>query len=104
MKGIRKYACSRLYVKGECSAQSVVGINGEGMVECYGPLSEETPATEWIGGAIVLSDKETLPGQGTSGHLLHDLLDAESPKYAWHIFPFDFEKGGMTPSSIIRRL
>ena len=104
MKGIRKYACSRLYVKGEYSAQSVVGINGEGMVECYGPLSEETPATEWIGGVIVLSAKEALVPHQEFQDFLHGMTGKGQSLYAWHIAGFDFQREEFIPSSIIRRL
>ena len=68
---MKKYACNRLYkASGEWMPQSVVSINERGEVERYAPLKEETSATEWLGGIIILSDKETLNVTVESGFKL----------------------------------
>ena len=104
MKKTKRYACNRLYVGERIFLQSVVEINDEGWVECFMPLTQETPATEWIGGVIVLWNKEELPLLKDLKSLLHSLPDEEDAIYAWHITHVDFQQETLTPESIIRRL
>ena len=102
---MKKYACNRLYrASDEWMPQSVVTINERGEVERIAPLLEETSATEWLGGIIILSDKETLPSRLKFNELLDYLTPAETPLYAWHISDFDFQQNELTSRSVIRRL
>ena len=102
---MKKYACNRLYrASEEWMPQSVVTINERGEVESIAPLLEETSATEWLGGIIILSDKETLPSRLKFNDLLDYLTPVEMPLYAWHISDFDFQQKEMTSRSVIRRL
>jgi hypothetical protein len=81
-----------------------VTINERGEVERIAPLLEETSATEWLGGIIILSDKETLPSRLKFNDLLDYLIPMETPWYAWHISDFDFQQNELTSRSVIRRL
>ena len=102
---MKKYACNRLYkAPGKWMPQSVVTINERGEVEGFAPLMEETSATEWLGGIIILSDKETLPSPRKFKELLDYLTPTDTPLCAWHISDFDFQQEELTPQSIIRRL
>jgi hypothetical protein len=102
---MKKYACNRLYkASDEWMPQSVVTINERGEVERVAPLLEETSATEWLGGIIILSDKETLPSRLKFNDLLDYLMPMETPWYAWHISDFDFQQNELTSRSVIRRL
>lgn len=104
MKKTKRYACNRLYVGERIFLQSVVEINDEGWVECFMPLTQETPATEWIGGVIVLCGNQELPSHSDFQSILHELVEEEKPMHAWHISNFDFQKEALTSASIIRRL
>ena len=56
---MKNYACHRLYDSPDhYSGQSVVTLDECGQVVSYVPLTNELPATEWIGGVILLSDKQ----------------------------------------------
>lgn len=102
---MKKYACHRLY--DTCShyhSRSVVCINDEGKVEGFLPLAEEMPATEWIGGVIFLSGKAELSSAGKFKELLHSMVGAKQPLYAWHISGFDFIREELVAESRIRRL
>ncbi len=102
---MKKYACNRLYrASDEWMPQSVVTINERGEVERIAPLLEETSATEWLGGIIILSDKKIIPSQLKFNDLLDYLTPVEMPLYAWHISDFDFQQEEMTSRSVIRRL
>ena len=102
---MKKYACNRLYrASEEWMPQSVVTINERGEVERVAPLLEETSATEWLGGIIILSDKKIMPSQLKFNDLLDYLTPVEMPLYAWHISDFDFQQEEMTSRSVIRRL
>ena len=102
---MKKYACNRLYrASDEWKPQSVVTINEKGEVERVAPLLEETSATEWLGGIIILSDKKIMPSQLKFNDLLDYLTPVEMPLYAWHISDFDFQQEKMTSRSVIRRL
>jgi hypothetical protein len=102
---MKKYACNRLYrASEEWMPQSVVTINERGEVERIAPLLEETSATEWLGGIIILSDKKIMPSQLKFNDLLDYLTPVEMPLYAWHISDFDFQQEEMTSRSVIRRL
>ena len=104
MTHIRRFACNRLYVGKKYLSQAVVEINDKGQVEGYMPLIQETPATEWIGGVIVLWNKEELPLLKDLKSLLQSLPDGEDATYARHITHVDFQQETLTPESIIRRL
>ena len=102
---MKKYACNRLYrASDEWMPQSVVTINERGEVESIAPLLEETSATEWLGGIIILSDKKIMPSQLKFNYFLDYLTPVEMPLYAWHISDFDFQQEEMTSRSVIRRL
>ena len=102
---MKKYACNRLYrASEEWMPQSVVTINERGEVERVAPLLEETSATEWLGGIIILSDKKIMPSQLKFNDLLDYLTPVEMPLYAWHISDFDFQQNELTSRSVIRRL
>lgn len=102
---MKKYACNRLYrASEEWMPQSVVTINERGEVEEFAPLVEETSSTEWLGGIIILSDKETLPSRLKFNDLLNYLAPMATPLCAWHISDFDFQQEELTPRSIIQRL
>lgn len=102
---MKKYACNRLYrASEEWMPQSVVTINEKGEVERIAPLLEETSATEWLGGIIILSDKKIMPSQLKFNDLLDYLTPVEMPLYAWHISDFDFQQNELTSRSVIRRL
>ena len=102
---MKKYACNRLYFNnGEYISTAVVTINEMGEVESHTRLVEETSATEWIGGAIILSDKKEINIKSTFKQLLLDTKCATHPMYAWHIIPFDFAKEELSEQSIIKRL
>ena len=101
---MRKFACNRLYIHNQYLSHAVVTMDERGEVESYFPFSEEMSATEWIGGIIVLSDKEDAI-QCTSFQNFRDLMtSAKRMVYAWHISNFDFQQEEFTPQSIIRRL
>ena len=102
---MKKFACNRLYkAPGEWMSQSVVSINDRGEVEGYVPLLDETSATEWLGGIIVLSDKDALPEKMNFNDLLDYMASAKKPVRAWHISDFDFQQEELTSRSVIRRL
>jgi hypothetical protein len=102
---MKKYACNRLYkAPGEWMSQSVVSINDRGEVEGYVPLVDETSATEWLGGIIILSDKDALPSKMNFNELVNYLAPAKKSVFAWHISEFDFQQETLTSRSIIRRL
>ena len=104
MKTSRRYACNRLYVGDRCFPQSIVEVNNAGEVEGYTPLTQETPATEWIGGVIVLSGQSELPLHENTESLLRTLTDGGRHDYAWHITNFNFQQEALTTASVIRRL
>lgn len=102
---MKKYACNRLYLaNGKYISPAVVTVNEMGEVESHSPLAEETAATEWIGGTIILSDKKEMISSQPFKQILMDTKCATHSKYAWHIFPFDFENEKPTEQSIIKRL
>ena len=51
---LRRVAVHRVLVDGKVVKMCAVGIEDNGRVAYYEPLSGETPFTEWIGGTIVL--------------------------------------------------
>jgi hypothetical protein len=102
---MKKYACNRLYkAPGEWMSQSVVSINDRGEVEGYVPLVDETSATEWLGGIVILSDKDALPSKMNFNELVNYLAPEKKSVFAWHISEFDFQQETLTSRSIIRRL
>ena len=105
MTDMKRYGCNRLYLaENDFRSTSVVSIGHDGKVNHISPLTEETSATEWVGGVIVLSDKEELTVHQDFRTLLREMTRANQPTYAWHISPFDFPREELTPQSIIRRL
>ena len=104
MKHSRRFACNRLYVGKKYLSQAIVEINDKGQVESYMPLIQETPATEWIGGVIVLSNDLELSLSKDLKTFLQTLPEEEDAIYAWHITHVDFQQETLTPESIIRRL
>lgn len=103
---IKKYACHRIYVGGESFlTQSVVSVTFQGEVTACLPLSEEIPATEWLGGIIVLSNQKEIACRPDFRTWIHGLvIDKQLPVYAWHITNFNFQQESLTEQSIIRRL
>ena len=102
---VRRYACNRLYLSyNQYISPCVVTIGEDGKVQGYSPLKEETSATEWIGGVIVLSDKSENLSIGTFAQFFEDTKNAKHADYAWHIIHFDFQTTELTPQSFIRRL
>ena len=103
---MKNYACHRLYDSPDhYSGQSVVTLDECGQVVAYVPLTNELPATEWIGGVILLSDKQELVHTDTLTNQFRQLLSGVSPrKYAWHISAFDFQREEPISGCIIRRL
>ena len=102
---MKKYACNRLYVsRNRYVSQSVVSIDEEGRVSGYSSLVEEIAFTEWIGGVIFLSDKESLSSSSGFKALAQEITEEGYPTYAWHISNFDFQQEELTSDSIICRL
>ena len=102
---MKKFACNRLYVSSNrYVSQSVVSIDEEGKVSGYSSLVEETASTEWIGGVIFLSDKESLASSSGFKALAQEITEGGCATYAWHISNFDFQQEELTSDSIIRRL
>lgn len=102
---MKRYACHRLYTAHNLYfPQSVVVINDEGEVMDYASLTEETPATEWLGGVIFLSPRKELGENGDIKELLPEKPGTQSPLYAWHLSPFDFVKEAPVEQSLIRLL
>lgn len=100
----KKYACNRLYIDNRYLSQAVVTINEDGEVGSYFSLYEEISATEWIGGAVVLSDKKNEIQYSNFQDFKEQMTNAKLFLYAWHISNFDFQKEEFTPQSIISRL
>lgn len=102
---MKRYACHHLYATADgCYSRYVVELDELCRVKAYFPLKEEIPATQWIGGVIVLSPSKRL-SLGT-GECFADFLQRavgepglEVPVYAWHIACFDFQKEGLLPES-----
>ena len=102
---MKNYASNRLYLAyNRYVSQSVVKINDDGMVLSYSSLMEETAFTEWIGGVIFLSDKDSFTLPANFKELSSHITDVGNQTYAWHISHFDFQHEELTPISIIRRL
>lgn len=106
MTSLRRYACHRVYdAPGHYLAPSVVTVDEEGRVVSYALLTEETAATEWIGGVIVLSSCPDLSLDADFSSLWAAQPSADpSSLYAWHINPFDFAREAGTSQSRLRRL
>lgn len=102
---LKRYACLRLYdACGQCFPQAFVTIDSlTGLVVDYGLLKEELPATEWMGGVVVLSDREGWAPQVSFKSFVSS-SQANRPLYAWHISTFDFTREELTSQSVIRRL
>ena len=103
---VKKYACHRLYdASDHYYPQSVVTIDEDGkVIECH-PLTEETSATEWIGGIIILSDKAEIPPFTDFQALLRLLTETNRSRiYAWHLSAFDFQQECLTSQSVLTLL
>lgn len=107
MNNCKKYACHRVYEAGKIyHSQSVVSLDEAGRVVGCSPLMEETAATEWIGGIIILSPlAEMVPTSDFQSLLKQLTLSASGEnRYAWHIDSFDFAKESLTAQSVVRKL
>lgn len=102
---MKRYACHRLYTHpGHYLKQGTVTIDREGNVAHFGCFEEEIHSTEWIGGVIILSNKEKAELEDFQT-LLSSLCDTKKvPLYAWHLSDFDFVNERITSQSILHRL
>jgi len=101
---MKKYACNRLYLYNRFFNLAWVVIDAEGRVQGFESFTEEKPGTEWLGGVIVLSDKETAVPTRNFKEFLSLMTASRQEVYAWHLSDFDFQKEELTSRSIIRRL
>lgn len=103
---MKKYAAHRLYyAPHKYQGQSAVVLNEEGKVHSFFPLEEETNATEWIGGIIILSTQAEINSEEDFRELLtQPQLSPEQCLYAWHVSHFDFINERPTPDSVLSRL
>lgn len=103
---MKKYAALRLYyAPDKYQGQSVVTLNEQGEVLSFFSLDEETHTTEWVGGIIILSSKATISIEENYNDLLtEEHYTANTPIYAWHLFPFDFKNECPTPNSLLKKL
>ena len=103
---MKKYAALRLYyAPDKYQGQSVVTLNEQGEVISFFSLDEEIHTTEWIEGIIILSSKATISIEENYNDLLtEEHYTANTPIYAWHLFPFDFKNGRPLPNSILKKL
>lgn len=102
---MKRYACHRVYTRPDhYLKQAFVTLNEQGKVVHYATFAEEFPATEWIGGVIVLSDTETAPTDGFRSWFRQPANDATMPIHAWHLSEFDFEREEPAQTCVIRRL
>lgn len=87
---MRRFACHRLYLSpAERLSPGVVELEDGGGVCGWFALEEETSATRWIGGVIVLSPApclEVLPGEAFRGFLERAACTSPGGRmYAWRI-------------------
>lgn len=102
---MKKYATHRVYdAPNHYYNQSMVTIDSNGVVVDCSPLTHESPATEWIGGIIILSARTEITPSGNFHDFLQAITGEEKPLYAWHITNFDFQEEKLTPGSLINRL
>ena len=96
------YGVHRLYggVPTELTLQVIVVDNGQCVA--YHPLSEETPFTEWLGGAAILSGEESVDIRfPATMDAIRALLLGTAGNNVWHIGAEDCSSGMV---SRIRRL
>lgn len=102
---MKKYACHRLYIcPDRFLKQAVIALDENGKVLYYANLQEETEATEWIGGIIILADTLTKPDGTFHTWLENQMKNSTEQRYAWHISDFDFVNERPTAQSIFRKL
>lgn len=105
---MKKYACHRLYLTPTNTLRMAsVTIDGTGRVCAFAELHEETSATEWIGGIILLTPTSELNSRTCFKELLEaNLYPSEVilPCYAWHITNFDFTNECLTIQSTVQPL
>lgn len=103
---MRNYAVHRIYISGtRYIPQASISINEKGEVVSYQPLVNETAATEWIGGILVLSNKVEIKVTNDFQTLLNDLTPlSHASVYAWHVSNFNFQTDNLTSESQIKRL
>ncbi len=110
LKTMKRFACHVLYAPfQECGSRSVVEVDESGNVRACFPLTEETNATQWLGGVIVLSPSSALEihaaGESFADFLERALATAEGqPLYAWHVRGFDFARKEFMPQARLIRL
>ena len=102
---MKRYACHRVYTRiDQYLKQAFITLDEQSKVIHYATFTEEFHATEWIGGAIILSDTDTAPTDDfRSWFQQHTKNDGQSI-HAWHLSEFDFEREEPTPTCIIRLL
>ena len=103
---MKKYAAHRLYyAPHKYQGQSVVVLNKEGTVHSFCILEEETNATEWVGGIIILSTQADISSKEDYKDLLaqQDISSGQC-LYAWHLSHFDFINEIPTKESVLIRL
>lgn len=102
---MKKYAVHRIYIsKTQYITQASLSINSKGEVEHYAPFIDETAATEWLGGIVILSDRIETKKTKDFQTLLNYLTTTGRPIYAWHISKIDFQSFNLTSRSQIKRL
>ena len=100
-----RYACNRLYyAEDKYLAPAVVCIDEEGKVISYALLEEETCATEWIGGVILLTSTEDMKLEADFPKTLSQVSSDKMPIYAWQIGTLDIVKHSFTAETQLRRL
>lgn len=105
---MKRYACHRLYITPTTHIRMAsVTINGAGKVYSYTSLKEETSATEWIGGVILLTKEAEISLRSDFKELLEANMHpsgATLPCHAWHVANYDFANECLTPQSCVRLL
>lgn len=107
MDEVKKFACHRIYQSADSyQGQSVVSINTKVEVVSFSLFDSEACHTEWIGGAVLLSNKSELYIEKDFSLLLSTAFPIEDkyPLYAWHLSPFDFENETLLPQCVLRKL
>lgn len=102
---MKRYACHRVYTHPDhYLKQAFITLDEQGKVIHYATFAEEFPATEWIGGVIVLSDIDIAPNDNFRSWFQQHAKGNENSIFAWHLSEFDFEREEPAQTCIIRRL
>lgn len=102
---MKKYACHRVYIRpNHYLKQAFITLDEQGKVIHYATFAEEFPATEWIGGVIVLSDIDVAPSDNFRSWFQQQAKGDGNSIHAWHLSEFDFEREEPAPTCIIRCL